>query len=149
MVWGCFGYHGGLRMAFVDGSITAERYRLMLQPELLPFAADLGGPNWQFQQDNARPHVARDLLDWLRDENVALLPWPSLSPDLNLMENVWAMLVRKVYSEGKQYDSVKQLKAAILEAADHVEPLNLQNLVEKMNKRISLLLRKDGAAIGY
>ena len=36
-----------------------------------------------FQQNDARPHVARDNMDYLRRYNVDVLPWPAQSPDLS------------------------------------------------------------------
>jgi transposase len=36
-----------------------------------------------FMDDNARPHRARVVTDYLRDESITTLPWPTRSPDLN------------------------------------------------------------------
>jgi transposase len=36
-----------------------------------------------FQQGNARPHTARVTMDYLEQNNINVLPWPSKSPDLN------------------------------------------------------------------
>jgi hypothetical protein len=44
--------------------------------------------NVTFQQDNARPHVARVVRDYLTQQNVDLLPWPAVSPDLSPIEHV-------------------------------------------------------------
>lgn len=42
-----------------------------------------------------------------------VIPWKSVSPDLNAMENICSLLVRTVYSNGKKYTSISKLKAAI------------------------------------
>ncbi|GFT10068.1 transposable element Tcb1 transposase [Trichonephila clavipes] len=47
-----------------------------------------------FQQDNARPHMARVSQDCLR--TVATLPWPALSSDLCPIEHIWDPLGRRV-----------------------------------------------------
>ena len=40
------------------------------------------------QDDNARPHRARIIEDYKNQHNIASLPWPSLSPDLNPIEHL-------------------------------------------------------------
>ena len=35
-----------------------------------------------FQQDNARPHTAGVAMDYLEQNNISVLLWPSKSPDL-------------------------------------------------------------------
>jgi hypothetical protein len=41
-----------------------------------------------------------------------VLEWPSVSPDLNILENVWGWLSRQLYGNGQQYHNVGQLTKA-------------------------------------
>ena len=41
-----------------------------------------GNRNILFQRDNACPHIAHVVWDELQQRNVAILPWPTISPDL-------------------------------------------------------------------
>lgn len=41
---------------------------------------------------------------------------PALGPDLKPMEHIWGKLARKVYENGRQYFSIKELKIAIQQA---------------------------------
>ena len=41
-----------------------------------------------FMDDNARPHRARVVIDFLHQQAVTTLPWPARSPDLNPIEMV-------------------------------------------------------------
>ena len=94
MVWGgiCHGHKTPL--IFIDGNLTAIRYRdNVLTPIVLPFVRRY---NVTFQQDNARPHVARICMDFLATNHVNVLPWPAYSPDLSPIEHIWDIIDRKV-----------------------------------------------------
>lgn len=41
------------------------------------------------------------------------MKWPSRSPNLNLIENLWGILSRAVYKNSKQYNNIKELENAI------------------------------------
>ena len=41
------------------------------------------GENFLFMQDNARPHVARRVLDFFNEVGINCLDWPANSLDLN------------------------------------------------------------------
>ncbi|GFX50551.1 transposable element Tcb1 transposase [Trichonephila clavipes] len=47
-----------------------------------------------FQQDNARPHVARIVQRFFVNHEIELLPWWARSPDLSPIENMWSMVVQ-------------------------------------------------------
>jgi len=61
------------------------------------------GKNWIFQQDNAPIHASKETKTWLDLKKINLLEWPAYSPDLNPIENVWGIMARRVYANGKQY----------------------------------------------
>ncbi|GFY29219.1 transposable element Tcb1 transposase [Trichonephila clavipes] len=48
------------------------------------------------QQDNARPHVARIVQWFFVNHQIELLPWPSRSPDLSPIENMWSMVAQRL-----------------------------------------------------
>jgi hypothetical protein len=64
----------------------------------------MDGLPWVFQRD----HAARFVSSWLEEENINVLEWPSVSPDLNILENVWRWLSRQLYGNGQQYHNVGQ-----------------------------------------
>ncbi|UYV65747.1 hypothetical protein LAZ67_3005315 [Cordylochernes scorpioides] len=64
----------------------------VLEPVVLPYLQGL--PTTIFQQDNARPHMARIVLRFFVNRQIELLPWPARSPDLSPIENMWSMVVQ-------------------------------------------------------
>ena len=60
-----------------------------------------------FRQDNAANSQDQGFYN-------NLLEWPTKSPDLNSIENVWGYLTKVVYQNGKQYQSAQNIRAAIL-----------------------------------
>ncbi|GFX67754.1 DDE_3 domain-containing protein [Trichonephila clavipes] len=77
------------------GTLTGQSYvDDILRPHVGPFLNGL--PGAIFQQDNARPHIARDSQDFLR--HFQTLPWPARSPDWFPVEHVWNQLKRQMLS---------------------------------------------------
>ena len=72
----------------VQGNLNAQRYVNLLNNNLLRFMQNFG-PGLTFQQDNARPHTALVTANFLAHNNVNVLPWPALSPDVNPIELIW------------------------------------------------------------
>ena len=78
-----------------------------------------------------------------------MLEWPACSPDQNPIENVWGILVRRVYAENKQYETVGELKNEILKIWSEIGGDIRKNLIESMPKRIFELIEKHGGPTHY
>ena len=110
MIWAAFGSRGKSQICFVPTRKNSEKYVELFENSLIDFEAELYGDNWTFQQDNAPIHVARHTKGFFESHNIPLLDWPALSPDLNLIDDLWGMLSTKIFSNSKQYTTLKELK---------------------------------------
>ncbi|GFX50607.1 DDE_3 domain-containing protein [Trichonephila clavipes] len=85
-VWGAISWDTRSSLVVLQGTLTARRYvDDILTPIVLPMLSS--HPGAIYQQDNARPHTARLSQQCLQGYGV--LPWPTRSPDLSPIENVW------------------------------------------------------------
>ena len=142
--------HAGLSdVAFINGNMNSIMYQEVLESHLLPIAPVIGGENWTFQQDNASIHKSASTMQWLRDKNVEVLTWPARSPDLNPIENLWGILARKVYANGRQFDSKNQLKRAIESEWSKIDIETIHKLFESLPRRIFELLTARGGPTSY
>jgi len=113
---------GGGSKKGVNAQEYQERILPFLLDELAAIFGDAGIECWYFQQDGAPAHTVADTLlgkaaqaiindkapNWLWD-------WPSFSPDLSLIESVWAEVVRRMKLDERSYASLQQFEAHIQE----------------------------------
>ena len=149
MVWAAFGRFGKTAIVRLHGRQNALNYQATLQHHLLPAGPLIGGQTWTFQQDNASIHAARSTLEWLEANQVSVLDWPSRSPDLNPIENLWGWLVRIVYRNGRQFQTTESLQRAIEEAWNEVPPPLLGSLIDSMESRMKAQVLERGGSTRY
>ncbi|GFT91294.1 transposable element Tc3 transposase [Trichonephila clavipes] len=95
MVWGFIGYHSRTPLVRIAGTSNSQSYiSEVLEPVVLPYLQGLDTAI--FQQDNARPHVARIVQRFFVNHQIELLPWPARFPDLSPTENMWSMVAQRL-----------------------------------------------------
>lgn len=149
MVWGGFSAVGKTELAVLVGKQNSEHYVYTMSEYLLPFAHRNYGTDFLYQQDNASIHTSSTSVEFFAEHGVSVLDWPARSPDLNPIENVWAIMSREVYQNGKQYDSVSTLTKAVIEAWKNIQQVTLTTLIESMPRRCIEVIKKQGNKTHY
>ena len=94
MVWGAFLFNDRTPLYVIDGNLDGNRHLLeVIQSFVIPALQRIGAAA-MFQDDNARPHHARVVTDFLMQHNVNRMDWPPYSPDLDPIKHTWDELVR-------------------------------------------------------
>ncbi|KAK3530300.1 hypothetical protein QTP86_023925, partial [Hemibagrus guttatus] len=92
---------------------------------------------WVFQLDNDPKHTARATKEWLRKKHFKVLEWPSQSPDLNPIENLWREL--KIRVAQRQPQNITALEEICMEEWAKLPATVCKNLVDTYRKPFYLL----------
>lgn len=148
-VWGCFSAEGVGHLTKVRGILEQKQMKQILIHHLIPSAQALFGRNaWMFQQDNDPKHTARSVQRWMHHtRHLDVLPWPAQSPDLNPIENLWAIVDQRL--KHRQCNSQQELFDTIKRRWDQIPLQTLENLVKSMPKRCKDVIKSRGYPINY
>ena len=101
--------------------------------------------------DNAPSHAAKATTQYLESigfKNKTMMSWPPNSPDLNPIGNLWSIVKRRAYADGKQYSLKDALWEAIKQAADSIPRSLIGKRTESVNERLFDIIRLNGSHVG-
>lgn len=136
--------------------VSAVEYQEQVLPSLIRDANKLFSSSgtwasrWLFQQDNARPHIAKTtqvLLHKLLPERV-VDDWPPMSPDLSWIENIWAWAQGQLDKHYTNMQTQDELKSALTEVLGSIPRELLENHVHGMPGRLDRVVSQKGGPIG-
>uniref|UniRef100_A0AAZ3NVK9 Transposase n=1 Tax=Oncorhynchus tshawytscha TaxID=74940 RepID=A0AAZ3NVK9_ONCTS len=148
MLWGCFSAKGPGQLIRVKERMNGAMYREILSENLLPSARALKMKRgWVFQHDNDPKHTARATKEWVRKKHFKVLEWPSQSPDLNPIENLWREL--KVRVAQQQPQNITALEGICMEEWTKIPAPVCENLVKTYRKHLTSVIANKGYITKY
>ena len=149
MVWGDIGYNYRSQIIFLEKSVDQDYYieKVIFESNFIDDTDKCWGiGNWVFQQDNAPAHKSQTTLAVLKELGINVLPnWPPYSPDLNIIEVVWAIMEARV--EKANPNTIDELKDVIKDVWEHLSFATINGLVETMERRLKAVNENPGRTI--
>ena len=148
-VWGAFHNSAKSPLVLPDGYLTGVLYKVILQNTLVQFARHYFEDNYRYQDDNATPHRARVVLDFLQQGNVTKMEQPPRSPDCNPIEHIWDELGRAISSMDNPPQNLDELRQALLDKWVQIPVQRPQRLVAIMPRRLAAIIAARGGNTQY
>lgn len=149
MVWGGFHLNGRTPLYTIQGALTGLRYRDEIVRPLIQPALQAMGPGATLQDDNAPPHRARVVADFLQQQGIRRMVWPARSPDLAPIEHLWDALGQRVANNHPPPVDVNQLTHFLQQEWQNIPQQTLRNLVHSMRQRCIECLAANGGHTRY
>lgn len=150
VVWACISAHGQGDIVFLDGPLDGDTYATLMR-DYLPLAADkaftFGSGQWYFLHDNPTVHRGAAATKALFDQGATVMDFPPYSPDLNVIENLWGYLAKKV--DQHRCRNTEDLKRWVQEEWDNVPNEYFANLFASYTKRCEAVIEAQGAHTKY
>ena len=102
-----------------------------------------------FQQDGAPPHRSKLVKQWIANQKFKILEeWPAISPDLNVVENCWIYLKKKVAEH--RPGSLTELKERIIQVwISEISKEFCHSLIDSMPRRIEVVIKAKVKSTKY
>ena len=147
MIWGGIMGRRKTNLIVVQGNLNAQGYiNQILQPEAVPFLQRHGPAI--LMHDNARPHIARICRQFPNRNNVNVLPWPAVSPDMNPIEHIWGYLGRKVRAR-ENVHNLRDLENALIQELNNIPNVVIRRYVRSMRGRLAACINSRGGHTRY
>ena len=102
-----------------------------------------------FQQDNCGPHKAKSVSSFLAGNNINVMKWPTQSPDLNPIDNGWAVLKRRIRERPEHPRNADHLFELLQDEWNDIPDDYFISLITSMKTRATIVKSNKGGSTKY
>ena len=145
-IWGYIRYDGTRGLVRFTETMKKEGYKKLLEGHLWNALEGLEDAEEQliFMQDGASYHSSNYIIDWLEENNVEYLEWPAQSPDLNLIENVWAAVRNELFNRRAKIRNSDDLWTQAREIFYDLSLTFIRKLYQNLPQRLESIIKLRG-----
>ncbi len=144
--------NAGLRDYLYAADLGREGKGFPAIPCFPAYRADTWKSELVFMQNNAPIHRVRKSKLWFQEMGIEVMEWPSYSFDLNLIENLWALLKKEAYKvypdlnklKGKGEKAETQLFQILQKAWGNIREKVIEGLISSMPRRCAAVIIAKG-----
>lgn len=143
MIWAMIGQNYKSDIIFIEKTMNKEVYlNKIINTEIIPTAMSIIGDDFIFQQDGATSHTTPLNIASIQKQCNIMLVWPPNSPDMNIIELLWAIIKYRIDQERPK--NLDELKTVIIKVWDELSLDTINGLVDDFRRRCLLVLQNKG-----
>ena len=138
MIRGAIWSDGRTDLVEWEANINSAKYVSILHEGLLPIfsSGKMDKVNSLFMKDGTPCHSVRATQHRLSQNWINKLPWPSQSPDMNPIENLWGILDRNLRKKKRKSSSKPELIALLRQTWQEIPRDDIRQLINAMPRRV-------------
>lgn len=151
-VWACITSRGPGYMCRIDGNMDTDLFLKIMDEDFMDsldwYSMDLD--DIELLQDSDPKHTSKKSMEWYKTKGLQLLDWPTNSPDLNPIENVWAHVKKMLARYLTEPAGVKELWQRLSKEWDTDEVKDLcKKVIHSMPRRLQAVIDAKGDITKY
>ncbi|KRH94547.1 transposase [Pseudoloma neurophilia] len=147
MFWAAISANGVGIIVPIEGNMNAGVYVNILSNNLELAARKMQMSSYILMHDCASCHTSKFVEDWLKTKNISVLNWAPQSPDLNPIENLFAIM--KSEAEKFSFKNRSEVITKVIEILNNIQKDLCGKLVNSMPDRVKCMYAAKGKSTKY
>ncbi|EFA79730.1 hypothetical protein PPL_07421 [Heterostelium album PN500] len=129
----------------IEGTLKQEQYTEILRDAYIQSLNyyEFARANYILAMDNCSIHKAKSVVNYMNRHKIKYLYLPDNSPDINIIDNVWAILKRRV-KRRMAVEPLAKFEDVILEEWEMIGPDTIDELYQSLPRRMEEIINAKG-----